>query len=148
MGKFSPSRNDPCPCGSGQKYKRCHERTGEFEPGGRYYGNFSGLSLDARNFILLNAIPDIFGLSKEGDWEKLKRQISGKQIAEFYQLIADLWPINTDFSNLLPNPEGNTPHRVAGGTGLLTPLNRLYQLDLSLVFATQPRSAQTVVFLH
>jgi uncharacterized protein len=21
-----PGRNDPCPCGSGQKYKRCHGR--------------------------------------------------------------------------------------------------------------------------
>lgn len=24
MGRRSPKRNDPCPCGKGQKYKRCH----------------------------------------------------------------------------------------------------------------------------
>ena len=24
LGKKKPGRNDPCPCGSGQKYKRCH----------------------------------------------------------------------------------------------------------------------------
>jgi uncharacterized protein YecA (UPF0149 family) len=25
-GTASVGRNDPCPCGSGQKYKRCHGR--------------------------------------------------------------------------------------------------------------------------
>ncbi|HEX9051993.1 MAG TPA: SEC-C metal-binding domain-containing protein [Anaeromyxobacter sp.] len=27
-----PGRNDPCPCGSGKKYKRCHLRLDELEP--------------------------------------------------------------------------------------------------------------------
>ena len=25
---FNPGRNDPCPCGSGMRYKRCHDRAG------------------------------------------------------------------------------------------------------------------------
>ncbi|MDZ4674715.1 MAG: SEC-C metal-binding domain-containing protein, partial [Gemmatimonadota bacterium] len=30
----SPHRNDPCPCGSGKKFKRCHgQSAGGFHPG-------------------------------------------------------------------------------------------------------------------
>lgn len=28
----TPGRNDPCPCGSGKKYKRCCALTGGFQP--------------------------------------------------------------------------------------------------------------------
>ncbi len=31
-GSDEPGRNDPCPCGSGQKYKKCHGATGGLEP--------------------------------------------------------------------------------------------------------------------
>ncbi|HUF47322.1 MAG TPA: SEC-C metal-binding domain-containing protein [Vicinamibacterales bacterium] len=24
-GRLAPGRNDPCPCGSGRKYKQCHQ---------------------------------------------------------------------------------------------------------------------------
>lgn len=31
MGSGTVARNDPCPCGSGEKYKKCCLRTGGFE---------------------------------------------------------------------------------------------------------------------
>jgi hypothetical protein len=34
--RTAPRRNDPCPCGSGKKYKQCHQASeGKLGPGGK-----------------------------------------------------------------------------------------------------------------
>jgi hypothetical protein len=92
-------RNDPCPCGSGQKYKKCH---GDLRKGNDplFAEKNQPPSLLERNLILLSAVTDIFGKMK---WEDLKRKISGEHVRALYEVIAYLWPPDTDLISLLPN---------------------------------------------
>ena len=63
-------RNDPCPCGSGKKYKKCHLGMPQAKKP-------SALSLYEVNLVLLEAISDIFGFNRGIQWEEIKRTISG-----------------------------------------------------------------------
>jgi hypothetical protein len=90
-------RNDPCPCGSGQKYKHCHIN----DP----TGVLRDMSVRARNQILLNAAEDIFGFRKGRTWADFKRNISGKEVRNFYEVQASLWPLwplETNWSAVMP----------------------------------------------
>ncbi len=52
-----PSRNDPCPCGSGQKYKKCHGAEGGLETKGRAERLAELLPvLDTRHVAALTAV--------------------------------------------------------------------------------------------
>lgn len=88
--------NDPCSCGSGRKYKKCCGR--------EFVGKVTGLDLRERNVILLNAIPEIFELRNGFDWRDLKKSISGHNVRQLYELIAKLWPKDTNTGSLLPTP--------------------------------------------
>ena len=73
-------RNAPCPCGSGKKYKKCclgkiftSDPTRVHTP-----------TLHQRNLILLNAVFDIFGLTRGIEWEDVKKRIAAEQIRELY----------------------------------------------------------------
>ncbi len=90
-------RNDLCPCGSGQKYKKCHGGP-EKEP--LFSREGQPPTLLERNLILLDAVADIFG---KMEWEDLKRKLSGEHVCALYELIAQLWPPDTDLIGLLPN---------------------------------------------
>ncbi len=98
-------RNDPCPCGSGRKYKKCHGGSekeslfAESEKESLFAEEDQPPTLLERNLILLSAVADIFGKMK---WEDLKRKLSGDHIRALYEVIADLWPPNTDLITLLP----------------------------------------------
>src|SRR5579863_6627400 len=103
MPREKIGRNDLCPCGSGRKYKKCH--------GGLDPSSFSdttaqaqALSLHERNLILIAAVADIFGLARGKDIWEVKKDISDDQVRAIYQVIADLWPPDTDLNNLLPVP--------------------------------------------
>lgn len=94
-------RNDPCPCGSGKKYKKCHgdsnyvaPRTEKSTPVVR--------NLLERNLVLLYAIADVFGLKRGFRWKDLKRNISNEQVARFYRILAELYPPDTNILGLLP----------------------------------------------
>jgi SEC-C motif len=91
-------RNAPCFCGSGKKYKRCHYQR-EFHPERE-------MSVHNRNLILLNAAQDIFGFSKGRSWADFKRNISGDQIRRFYEVQDMLWTTNTDWAEIMPEPDG------------------------------------------
>jgi hypothetical protein len=54
--------------------------------------------------ILIAAVADIFGIARGKDIWKKKRDISDDQVRAIYQVIADLWPPDTDLNNLLPVP--------------------------------------------
>jgi len=95
-------RNDPCPCGSRLKYKHCCLRLDR----GRattFHSARSAKNLREKNLTLLNGVQDIFGLHRT--WEKVKAGLCDAQVREFYRFIADLWPIDTDVSDLLPEPD-------------------------------------------
>jgi len=91
-------RNSPCPCGSGKKYKHCHY--------GKPFLPSRDLSLLARNRILLTAALDIFGFAKGRSWADFKRNISGKEIREFYEVQAGLWMPDTNWAQIIPGPDG------------------------------------------
>ena|SRR5580704_10939773 len=86
-------RNEPCPCGSGKKYKRCHI--------GQELPPRPPLSLHERNRVILNAAYGIFGFAKGRTWADFKKNLSGKEVREFYEVQAALWPPDTDWSAMM-----------------------------------------------
>lgn len=94
-------RNDPCPCGSGKKFKKCHagEVAQQHEPpsGARRLN----LSLDERNDLFLDAIEDIFGLRKAGTWDDVKRRVTRDRVLALYQAHNALWAAD-DPGEVLP----------------------------------------------
>lgn len=95
-------RNDPCPCGSGRKYKKCHLNKQDLPPKQSF---ISQRSIKERNIILYNAIWDIFGFSKGKNWNDFRREMSDDQVRELYRVIGWLWPTNTDIISLLPKAD-------------------------------------------
>ncbi len=97
-----PGRNEQCDCGSGRKYKHCCLTLDETRRG-RIGIVRSSTSLREKNLALLAATADIFRLNLP--WEKVKSGMSDARIREFYQFVAGLWPIGTDYRALLPTPD-------------------------------------------
>ena len=95
-------RNELCTCGSGQKYKKCCERLDENRPKRALLAS-SSRSLREKNIALLEAMTDVFGLDRP--WDKVKRGMTDGMIREFYEFIAQLWPIDTDVRSTLPEPD-------------------------------------------
>jgi hypothetical protein len=63
----------------------------------------SANTLFEKNLTLIAGAADIFNLNKP--WDKVKSGMSDARIREFYQFIAGLWPVNTDYLSLLPKPD-------------------------------------------
>lgn len=110
-------RNDPCPCGSGKKYKKCHlgKKLEAPQPQKRYR-HFSGvvfddsatnLSLYKKNMTLVEGAIDIFRFKEGADLRDIKRNVSRDQISELFKLVAWLWPPDTNVYNFLPAPSDN-----------------------------------------
>ena len=88
MARGEPGRNDPCPCGSGKKYKKCHLGAPMTTP--------LNVSLDERNTIFVDAVADIFEL-RRGTWGEVKRRITPERVRELYKAQQFIWaaPIAT-----------------------------------------------------
>ncbi len=104
-------RNDPCPCGSGKKWKRCglinsSEHQGSTRKSSSRFGS-AGLSLEERTSILYQRIGNICGFSKGVGWDEFRARLTADQVAEAHKLVAWLWPPDTDYLSLLPQPDGN-----------------------------------------
>jgi hypothetical protein len=56
-----------------------------------------------KDFTLLAAASDIFGRSRP--WERVKAGFSNAKIREFYTVIANLWPPDTNLEQILPEPD-------------------------------------------
>ena len=95
---MNPSRNDPCPCGSGKKYKHCCERKASPRPALPATGfNQLGALLNAGHFAevetraraLLELYPD-----EPGVWKLLAMslQMQGKDGLTAFQRTAELLP--------------------------------------------------------
>ncbi|MBI4854864.1 MAG: SEC-C domain-containing protein [Acidobacteria bacterium] len=99
-------RNDPCPCGSGKKYKKCHGDTNyASQEKAQQRATPVMRNLLERNVLLLYAVAEVFGLKRGFRWKDVKRNISAEQVARFYRIIAELYPQNTDLLSLLPRGE-------------------------------------------
>ena len=97
-------RNDECTCGSKQKYKHCCLKLEQGRPERQEWLQHPH-SLQDKNLILLNAAIDIFGLKR--DWDVVKRKITPAQVNEFYEFVAALWPLSTDLTSILPQPDSS-----------------------------------------
>lgn len=110
-------RNDPCPCGSGKKYKRCHlGKESDLIKPKKKYRHFSGVvfddsatkfSLYKKNMTLVEGIIDIFGFTEGKDLSEIKRKVSRDHVAELHKLVAWLWPPDTNITDFLPTPSKN-----------------------------------------
>src|SRR5258708_24068780 len=99
-----PGRNEQCHCGADKKYKNCCLNLDEGRSN-RVGMVHSSTSLRDKNLALLAATADIFRLNQP--WDKVKSGMSDARIREFYQFIAALWPIDTDYRALLPVPDAS-----------------------------------------
>jgi len=108
--KDKVGRNEPCPCGSGRKYKKCCQNKPESErPSSTEY------SIRERNIILFNAATEILGLSKGKTWEDVRRELSDEHVREIHNVVASLWPIETNLMDLLPHPDTNVLRALYAG---------------------------------
>ena|SRR2546427_1525444 len=99
-----PGRNDPCPCGSGKKYKQCCLALDE-QRRPRAELARSSSTLKEKNLALLAATTEIFGLNQP--WSKVKASLTDARIRDFYIFVANLWPVDTDYLQMLPAPDSN-----------------------------------------
>ena len=96
-------RNDPCPCGSGKKYKKCHGDTNyASQENAQQRSAPVSRNLLERNMVLLYAVAEVFGLKRGFRWKDVKRSISAEQVARFYRIFAELYSPNTNLLSLLP----------------------------------------------
>src|SRR6266508_6516333 len=97
-------RNDPCPCGSGMKYKRCHMKAAQdVESSAR--GQEVGL--DDKNRALLSEVADILGITRGKTWDEVRAELSADQVRGIYEVVGQLWPPGTDPVEALPEPSSS-----------------------------------------
>jgi hypothetical protein len=83
-----------------------------------------------RNVVLLRAAEDIFGFRKGRSWEDFKKNISGKEIRQFYGVQASLWPPGTDWQAIMPQPDGKLRGLYLGDIGPELILRNLIRFSL------------------
>ncbi len=94
--------NEPCGCGSGRKFKHCCQAIPkEFRPSWEVYG------IRERNLILCDSVLDILGLNNGKSWDDVRRELSDEHVKKIHEVLASLWPKDTDLIKLLPPPNKN-----------------------------------------
>lgn len=112
MAVAKVGRNDPCWCGGPKKYKYCHwpqaapRPDSEVPAGSRSLSTLPRVeqSLFQRNVFLLDSIHEIFDVSKAKDWRSIQRTLSDGQVQALYETQATLWPSDTDWRKVAPQP--------------------------------------------
>ena len=96
----APAPDDPCGCGSGRRYRRCclGVPVADRPP-------WDVLGIRERNRIFCNATFDILGLNDGKDWDDVRRDLSDAQVKRIHEVLATLWPSDTDLARLLPRPD-------------------------------------------
>ena len=97
----APGPSDPCPCGSGKRYGKCCRSVPEDDrPPWRVHG------VRDRNLMLCNAVVGILGFDRGKTWEDVRRELSDAQVKKIHEVVAMLWPPDTNLAELLPRPDG------------------------------------------
>ena len=95
-----PERGGPCGCGSGRRYRRCCFGVPEEDrPPWDIY------SIRHRNRIFFKAVVDIIGLRDGNDWDDIRRNLSNAQVKRIHEVLAHLWPTDTDLADMVPRPD-------------------------------------------
>jgi hypothetical protein len=63
------------------------------------------MTVNMRNRVLLRAAEDIFGFRKGRTWQDFKKNISGEEIRQFYEVQARLWRPDTNWFAIMPAPD-------------------------------------------
>lgn len=102
--------NDFCGCGSAYAYKDCCQLLPALErPSWEVYG------LRERNLMFCDAIQDILGLHDGASWEDVRRTLGEDQVRRIHEILAGLWPDDTDLAALLPRPNPKKLRSVFNG---------------------------------
>ncbi len=64
-----------------------------------------GPSLRERNLTLMDTVDDIFDVRNATEWRDVKRNITADRIRQFYKIVAEIWPPDTNLTRLLPRPD-------------------------------------------
>jgi hypothetical protein len=67
---------------------------------------YEGLSLHESNLVILDAAINIFDLRIE-NWNTIRRTISAPQVRDLYQVVADVWHPDMEYSEIVPEPDEN-----------------------------------------
>ena len=98
------SRNDPCPCGSGKKYKKCCLGKKDWDKLTRSPDIAKHLSLRGKNILFLNGVASILGLDPKEPrikWPDLKEHVSADHVRQIHRLLAEVWPNAHDLERAL-----------------------------------------------
>jgi hypothetical protein len=98
-----PGRNDPCPCTSGRKYKKCHERvTLEHKGGAQQYSQLSVRDLVLRE---IRAFKEIFGVKLTETEVHIRENIADSDVQLFVERAKNMWNSQPDLLSHMPNKE-------------------------------------------
>jgi hypothetical protein len=86
------------------KYKQCCLHLDENREV-RFGAARQSQSLEEKNIALISGVAEIFDSGQ--DWDKVKSRMTDERIREFYKFIAALWPLDTDYLQLLPKPDSS-----------------------------------------
>ena len=97
---LQPQSGQPCGCGSGRPYRKCCQGIAEDDrPPWDVYG------IRERNQMFCNAVVDILGLNQGKRWDDVRRELHDDQVKRIHELLAFLWPPDTNLPHLLPRPD-------------------------------------------
>jgi len=92
--------NDSCGCGGGRAYKKCCSGVPQSER-----PPWDVFSIRERNLMFANAVLDILGLNKGKTWTDVRRDLNDEQVKRIHEVLAALWPRDTNVAQLLPRPD-------------------------------------------
>ena len=98
QGDLAPDA--PCGCGSGWEFRSCCQGvTPEDRPSWAVFG------MRDRNLMWCRAVTKILGLDSGKTWNDVRRTLSDEDVKKIHEVIASLWPVDTDLIELLPRPQ-------------------------------------------
>jgi SEC-C motif len=99
----SLGRNDPCPCGSGLKFKKCHSRVKEeYDAGPSRYRDAS-----LRQLVLeeIRTFKEIFEVRLDEETLAVKEKINDSDVQFFFERVHNLWNSSPPLVDRMPRAD-------------------------------------------
>lgn len=113
------SRNDPCPCGSGDKYKRCCEGKVDWEDLWRTGGNWrERLSIRGRNLLFAQRLTEILETDSRASLDEYKLAFTSGNVRRINEAVVECWPRDIDITTALRNTAADVSGLYIGDYGL------------------------------
>lgn len=106
VARLKIGRNDPCPCGSGKKYKHCCEGQVDWNKIMRDGQDWrTHLSIKGRNALFIEKLADVLNLDskkkKPGSLKEYKSAFTAEAVRRIHESILEIWPPNMDIYSVL-----------------------------------------------